>query len=89
MEEKKKYALFIWAAYLIVFIACGVADLATPPGLSWAHWVWVGFGVGFAITTVNMILTKRTCPKCGKMLNVDDVYCGRCRHKFKKIVERK
>lgn len=88
MGEKKKYVLFIWIIYLIVFITCGVVDLAMFPGLSWAQWVWVGLGIGFAISTANMILTKRTCPKCGKMLDRDDAYCGRCGHRFKKIAKK-
>lgn len=73
--------IFMWITYLIAFILSAAIDLITSPGLNWSYWVWAGLGIGFAISTVNLILTHKTCPKCGKMLDMDDAYCGRCGHK--------
>lgn len=84
MEEKKRNVLFLWIIYLVVFVVCAVIDLVISPGLSWAPWVWVGLGVGFAISTANMILKYTTCPKCGKMTKLDEMYCSRCGRKLTK-----
>ncbi len=81
MREREKIILFLWAVYLVVFVACAVIDLAISPGLSWAPWVWMGVGVGFAVTTVNIILNHTTCPKCGKMTKRGE-YCSRCGRKM-------
>ncbi len=75
--------LFLWAIYLVIFVVCAVIDLVTSPGLSWAPWVWMGLGIGFAISTVNMILNYTTCSKCRKMIKLDE-YCSRCGHKITK-----
>ena len=83
MEEKKRYVLLIWTAYLIIFVACAVIDLAVSLGLSWVPWVWAGLGIGFAISTANLILKYTTCSKCGKMIKTDDMYCSKCGVKSK------
>lgn len=83
MKERERTILLLWAVYLVVLVASAVADLVASPGLSWALWVWMGLGTGFAITTVNIILNHTTCPKCGKMTKLGE-YCSRCGRRMAK-----
>jgi len=62
LKERERIILFVWVIYFVVFVVCAVIDLAASPGLSWAPWIWMGLGIGFAISTVSMILNYTTCP---------------------------
>lgn len=81
MKTKRTVMLSLWIIYFVIFVASAVIDLAMSPGLDWALWVWIGLGIGFVITTANLIINYTTCPHCGRIVKAGG-YCEKCGSKI-------